>query len=187
MSPKLCLPLGHEVQSIQADVLRTLSHEKKRFQLIDVRSMSEFDEGHIPGALHIAMEHAESRLDDFEALDPVILVCQSGQRARLTCGLMAAHRDNLFVLDGGIKAWLAADFPVVRTSTTRLGLIRQVHIIAGSLILLGTTLGGWVAPQWNYIAMFVGVGLFVAGSTGFCAMAIVLAKMPWNKVAKKSL
>lgn len=187
MSLKMCVPSGHEVQSIQADVLRTLSHEKKRFQLIDVRSMSEYDEGHIAGALHIAMEHAESRLDDFQASDPVILVCQSGQRARLTCGLIAPHRDNLFVLDGGTKAWMAAGFPVVRTSKTRLGLIRQVHIIAGSLILFGTTLGACLAPQWNYLAMFVGVGLFIAGSTGFCAMAIVLAEMPWNKVAKKPL
>jgi hypothetical protein len=33
---------------------------------------------------------------------------------------------------------------------------------------------------------FVGLGLIVAGATGFCPMVIMLAKMPWNQASKKA-
>ena len=56
--------------------------------------------------------------------------------------------------------------------------MRQVQIGAGGMILTGTLLSLLVHPGWIALAMFAGVGLFVAGTTGFCGMAILLEKMP---------
>ncbi len=153
----------------------------ERFQLIDVRTPQEYAEGHIPGAMNLPMEQAEARIDDLQRKDPVVLVCQSGRRANMTCELLKNHHDGLTVLEGGTQAWIDAQLPVVKTASTRLPLMRQVQIGAGSLILLGTLLSLYVAKAWIGLAMFVGAGLLVAGTTGFCGMAILLEKMPWNR------
>lgn len=153
----------------------------ERFQLIDVRSPQEYAEGHIPGAMNLPMEQAEARIDDLQHRDPVVLVCQSGRRAGMTCELLKAHHDDLIVLEGGTKAWMEAELPVVKTASTRLPLMRQVQIGAGGMILTGTLLSLFVNQAWIGLAIFAGAGLFVAGTTGFCGMAVLLEKMPWNR------
>lgn len=153
----------------------------ERFQLIDVRSPQEYAEGHVPGAMNLPMDQAEARIDDLQRHDPVVLICQSGRRAGMTCELLKAHHDGLIVLEGGTKAWMDASLPVVKTASTRLPLMRQVQIGAGALILMGTLLSLFVSKGWIGLAMFVGAGLLLAGTTGFCGMAILLEKMPWNR------
>ena len=61
----------------------------KRFQLIDVRSPSEYATGHIPGAVNMPMDQVQSRLPDLDGGDAIILVCQSGQRARRWQGCLS--------------------------------------------------------------------------------------------------
>jgi rhodanese-related sulfurtransferase len=52
---------------------------------------------------------------------------------------------------------------------------------AGMLVLLGVGLGAWVHPAFYGLSAFVGAGLVFAGITDWCGMAMVLAKMPWNR------
>jgi predicted branched-subunit amino acid permease len=61
--------------------------------------------------------------------------------------------------------------------------MRQVQIGAGSLVLIGIILGTLVAPGFYALSAFVGAGLVFAGTTGFCGMAHLLARMPWNRRA----
>jgi rhodanese-related sulfurtransferase len=161
--------------------LNTRLSKGERFQLIDVRSPQEYAEGHVPGAMNLPMDQAEARLSDLQRQDPVVLICQSGRRAGMTCELLKAHHSGLVVLEGGTKAWMDASLPVVKTASTRLPLMRQVQIGAGSLILIGTLLSLFVSKGWIGLAIFVGAGLLLAGTTGFCGMAILLEKMPWNR------
>jgi rhodanese-related sulfurtransferase len=166
---------------ITATELRDRIYQTARLQLIDVRSPAEYDEGHIPGAMNLPMDQVEARLADIGAHATVVLICQSGHRAGMTCDLLKPHRNDLLILEGGTKAWRDAGMPVVRTASSRLPLMRQVHIGAGSLALLGTLLSLFVHPAWLVLPMFVGAGLLVAGTTGFCGMAFLLAKAPWNR------
>jgi hypothetical protein len=62
-----------------------------------------------------------------------------------------------------------------------LPLMRQVQLVAGLLVLIGTGLAYFVNPGFLGLTGFVGAGLTLAGSTGFCGMAELLAKMPWNR------
>ncbi len=55
-----------------------------RALLVDVRSATEFASGHIPGAVNIPMDQIEARLDDLGRNFPLVLICQSGKRARMT-------------------------------------------------------------------------------------------------------
>ena len=60
---------------------------------------------------------------------------------------------------------------------------RQVQIGAGSLAFLGTMLGLFVSPWFFVVPAAVGAGLVMAGVTGFCGMARVLTRAPWNRAA----
>ena len=56
-----------------------------------------------------------------------------------------------------------------------------MRIAAGSLVFLGTVLGALVSPAC-LLSGFVGAGLVFAGVTDTCGMAMLLARMPWNRV-----
>lgn len=164
---------AHELQSRLA--------AGERLQLIDVRTATEYNAAHVPGAVNLPMEQVEARLADLSRHDPIVLVCQSGRRACLTEETLRQHRDDLLILEGGTNAWQVAGLPVVGGGGAKWSLERQVRFIAGLLVLSGAVLSVTVAPAWVYLSMFVGAGLTFAGLTNWCGMAMLLAKAPWNQ------
>lgn len=150
-------------------------------QVIDVRTLSEFEAGHIPGAIHIPMETIQSRLEDIDVHKPTVLVCHSGNRATIACRLIQNQFDDVHVLEGGTAAWCSAGHDVVKSSASGKSLMHQSLLGAGIVNALGVLLSVFVHPAWIGISAFVSVGLMVAGSTGFCLMALILSKMPWNR------
>jgi len=149
-------------------------------QLIDVRSASEFAAGHISGAINIPMDQIEGRLDDLDPERPLVLICKSGKRARMTAGLLAPCRQDTAVLQGGTEAWIKEGLPVVCCTKTRWALERQVRLGAGLLVLTGVMLSTFHNPRWIWLSAFVGAGLTFAGLTDICMMGSLLARMSWN-------
>lgn len=91
--------------------------------LVDVREGTECALGMIPGALHIPRGMLEFRADPASpahqaALDParrIILHCASGGRSALAAmTLRQLGFGNVAHLDGGFRAWVAADKPVAK-------------------------------------------------------------------------
>lgn len=83
--------------------------------LLDVRTASEFAEGHIEGAINIDqgqsdfMEKAKAALP----MDKKIAVyCRSGRRSANAAGKLAAEGYRCVNLKGGIVAWKEADKPM---------------------------------------------------------------------------
>ena len=150
-------------------------------QLVDVRTPSEFSAGHIPEAVNIPMDEVDARLADIRRDKPVVLICQSGGRAQITCNLISAQHPSLLVLEGGTRAWLSAGLPVVTSAKTRWSLERQVRLAAGLLVLTGVLLSQLVNSSWIFLSGFVGLGLTFAGLTDICPMGILFMHMPWNK------
>jgi rhodanese-related sulfurtransferase len=113
-----------------------------------------------------------------------VLVCQSGNRSAR--GLAQLRQlgfpESLADLEGGLPSWERAGLPVRKAKGAPLPLMRQVQIVAGSLVLLGLALSQAVAPAWILLTWFVGVGLVFAGVSGFCGLARLLAQLPWNRV-----
>lgn len=151
--------------------------------LVDIREADEFARERIPGARH----HALSRLDSGNPARPgdeiVIFHCRSGARTQANDGRLAAATSacEAYVLEGGIEAWKKAGLPTALDRKQPIDLMRQVQIAAGSMVLIGVTLGAFVAPVFYGLAAFVGLGFVVAGVTGFCGMARLLRVMPWNQ------
>ena len=153
--------------------------------LIDIREADEHARERIPGARH----HALSRIDANNLARPgdevLVFHCRSGARTKANAPRLAATAAGCetYVLDGGLDAWKKAGLPTVVDRKQPIEINRQVQITAGSLVLAGVLLGAFVSPGFYALSGFVGAGLTLAGITGFCGMARLLALMPWNQRA----
>ncbi|HET9604758.1 MAG TPA: rhodanese-like domain-containing protein [Gemmatimonadales bacterium] len=83
--------------------------------VVDVRSQSEWDAGHIPGAVHLPLATLASHLDELPRDTPLVLQCQGGGRSSIASALLQANGfANVSNLRGGIRDWRGAGLPVDR-------------------------------------------------------------------------
>ena len=85
--------------------------------IVDVRDKDEWDEGHIPGAMHMsrgAIElDIEEKVPDTNAM--IICHCGGGGRGALaTESLQKMGYKNVRSMAGGLKAWKAAGLPTTK-------------------------------------------------------------------------
>jgi molybdopterin/thiamine biosynthesis adenylyltransferase/rhodanese-related sulfurtransferase len=142
--------------------------------IIDVREQEEWDQGHLPGALHVPRSYLESRVDGFvpDRDQRVILYCASGQRSALGANTMV--RDLGFgrvqSMNGGFTLWkdrgYQVDVPRKLTAEQRqrysrhfllpeVGPEGQQKLLDSKVLLLGA--GGLGSPTALYLAA-AGVG-----------------------------
>jgi rhodanese-related sulfurtransferase len=164
--------------------LRHLLSNDADVHLIDVRTSAEFESAHIPGSYHVPLDALGEHRDELRrhVTQPVVLICQSGNRASQAGDHLAeAGMANVRVLAGGLGAWLAVGGDVNRNAG-RWGLERQVRLVAGLLVLV-SVVASFVVPPVALIAAFVGAGLTFSAVTNTCGMAMLLAKLPYNRGA----
>ncbi len=79
--------------------------------LIDVRTKSEFEQGHVDGAHHIPYDELESYLQKIEKLTkgdkgaPIVLYCQSGNRSGIGKKTLLKHGYTKVINHGGLSTW----------------------------------------------------------------------------------
>lgn len=152
--------------------------------LIDVREPGEFFAEHISGAKLISLSRFEPQVLPQDNSKKIVLQCQSGTRsAQAAQKMFDAGFNEVFHLRGGLPTWKAAGYPTKVNKKAPISMFRQVQIVAGSLVFLGTVLGAFVSPWYLILSGFVGAGLIFAGISNTCAMAMLLAKLPYNKRA----
>lgn len=84
--------------------------------LLDVRSAMEYREGHIPGARHLHAGRVVQYAHLVPRERPVIVYCATGARSCIAVSaLQALGFDNLLHLEGGMEAWQASGYEVVRS------------------------------------------------------------------------
>lgn len=149
--------------------------------LVDIREPDEFARSHVPAAVSRPLSALETAHLRIEAGSDVIFTCRTGMRTGANCNRLAAAVDgDAFVLEGGLDNWVKAGLPVATNRSAPLEMTRQVHIVAGMLVVTGAVLGFFVHPAFHTLSGLVGAGLTFAGATGFCGMAKLLAFAPWN-------
>jgi rhodanese-related sulfurtransferase len=175
------------VETISARQLFELVGSGKAVELIDVRTPVEYREVHVDFARNLPLDQLDpSKVNAGRDGQPLYVICRSGSRGKQACEkLAAAGLTNVVNVEGGTQAWDQAGLPVVRGMKT-ISLERQVRIAAGSLVLLGAILSLVVSPYWIGLSAFIGAGLIFAGVTDTCGMGMMLAKMPWNRIAGAS-
>jgi rhodanese-related sulfurtransferase len=149
---------------------------------INVCTPAEYKEKHIKGVRSVPLDSLHKQVTELNKKKTVYIHCRSGQRGRqaieklLALGVTA----ELVNVEGGLLAWEEAGHEV-GSHTTRLPIMRQVFIGAGGLVLLGLILTHFVDYNFILLPLFVSLGLLVSGVTGWCGLALLLSKMPWNK------
>jgi molybdopterin/thiamine biosynthesis adenylyltransferase/rhodanese-related sulfurtransferase len=141
--------------------------------LVDVREADEWDQGHIPGAAHVAKSHLEQDIEMAvpDRSVPVVLYCAGGIRS-LFAGqvLRAMGYADVTSMAGGIDAWSAQGLDTTRplglTASQRqrysrhllipeVGSAGQARLLASKVLLVGA--GGLGSPAGLYLAA-AGVG-----------------------------
>ncbi len=154
--------------------------------LIDVRSRDEFLHEAIPNARCVPLEELTAAAATLDREAEICVVCQQGIRsAKAVAQLHALGFRRVTSLAGGITAYRQAGGPIARYRAG-LPLQRQVFLTIGSLLLMTTLMAHYVHPAYGWLSGAIGLGLIVAGATGFCGMARLLARMPWNRHATAS-
>ena len=93
------------IPSITVEQLAEWRKEGKDYTLIDVREQNEYDFANIGGTL-IPLGEVQARMDEIPSEGDVVVMCRSGGRSgQAVSMLMAAGRDNVKNLNGGILAW----------------------------------------------------------------------------------
>jgi rhodanese-related sulfurtransferase len=84
--------------------------------VLDLSASAEFEKGHIPGSKNMPGKFdPKHKLLAGAGQRPVVLVCRSGQTAPgAAAQLKKAGVEKVYVLDGGVAAWQAADLPLVK-------------------------------------------------------------------------
>ena len=87
--------------------------------IVDVRTQSEYNSGHVPGAKHLPFHTLWSRHAELKGQpeEPVVLYCEHGPRAwigKLT--LWTLGYTNLVYLDGHMSGWIQRGLPMEKAS-----------------------------------------------------------------------
>lgn len=77
------------------------------FFTLDLRSLPDWNAGHIPGAYNIPLIQLKKRLqDEVPRYTPIVLVSEDGRDASaVACKLAGLGATDLYVLDGGMILW----------------------------------------------------------------------------------
>jgi len=141
--------------------------------IVDVREQDEWDEGHVPGAIHIPRGHLESRIEAAatDRSQPILLYCSAGNRSAFAAKtLRELGYDEPVSLAGGFTDWKRNGFPVELSAgldpqrrarysrhllIPEVGEQGQLKLLDSKILLIGA--GGLGSPASLYLAA-AGVG-----------------------------
>lgn len=153
--------------------------------LIDVREVIEYKICSIPNSINLPV--SKVTMDEVKVAKhkdkKLVFHCKTGNRAMKACKKLIQEGIDVDIwnLEGGIESWKENNLSTISSKNT-LPLERQVQIVISTLILSGLGLYYFLNnPLFLIIPFIVGLGLLNAGMTGWCGMAKLIAKMPWNK------
>jgi molybdopterin/thiamine biosynthesis adenylyltransferase/rhodanese-related sulfurtransferase len=141
--------------------------------VIDVREDSEWEQGHLPGAVHISKSYVEQRIEaavpDRDA--PVVLYCAGGVRSLFAAQtLEQLGYTNVASMSGGFQGWKSAglpwEAPVILSAEQKqrysrhllipeVGAVGQTRLLGSKALFIGA--GGLGSPSSLYLAA-AGVG-----------------------------
>src|SRR5437660_4773413 len=160
-------------------VQEALAHEhevepdKQEIVLVDVREKHEWNEGHLPAAIHVPRGYLELQIEEAvpDKSKTVVLYCAGGVRS-LMAGrtLQQMGYDNVISMSGGFGQWKGNGYPFVQPRTLseaqnkrysrhllvpEVGEKGQLKLLDSRVLLIGA--GGLGSPAAYYLAA-AGVG-----------------------------
>src|ERR671925_1172086 len=166
--------IKQQIEEVDPKDVHELSENGNGAVIVDVREQHEFEESHLPGAVHVPRGHLESRIEGSapDKSQRVVLYCASGNRSALAAHTMKEllGYEDVASMRGGITLWKdrGYDVEVPRALTAEqrerysrhllipeIGLEGQMKLLDARVLLLGA--GGLGSPAALYLAA-AGVG-----------------------------
>lgn len=102
-------------KDISQTQLQQIMKNDKQVVLLDVRTVEEFEEAHIPNAINIPHKELEARLAELSGAKntQVVIYCRSGRRAEVARQLLVKSGFNqLDHLSGDFNEWSSNNLPI---------------------------------------------------------------------------
>ncbi|HUQ99933.1 MAG TPA: rhodanese-like domain-containing protein, partial [Gemmatimonadaceae bacterium] len=87
--------------------------------VIDVRRDDEWEEGHIPGAIHIPLSALSKRISEIPRNKEIAVHCQGGTRSAIAASILEKNGIHATNIPGGFSEWLKTGGAVEREGTAR--------------------------------------------------------------------
>ncbi len=89
--------------------------DKPELVILDVRTQSEYDDGHIEGAILIPNTELSDRLNELDKGDELLVYCRTGNRSGQAIAILEdAGFTKIYHMNDGISAWISEGYPVVQ-------------------------------------------------------------------------
>jgi molybdopterin/thiamine biosynthesis adenylyltransferase/rhodanese-related sulfurtransferase len=162
-----------EIEELDAPQARALVESAEPPVIVDVREADEWEEGHIPGAVHVPRGFLESRIEQIapDHSRPVLVYCAGGARSAFAAkSLEELGYERVVSLAGGYTDWKRNGFPTQLPQTLapdqrsrysrhllipEVGVEGQLKLLSSRVLLIGA--GGLGSPAGLYLAA-AGVG-----------------------------
>ena len=104
------------------EAVRLMNHDNAL--VLDVRTQEEYQKSHIANSVSIPLGLLSAKISEIlnNKSDPVILVCQSGNRSMQAARTLKKNAfDNLYNLSGGMLSWEQANLPIESGAKSKSG------------------------------------------------------------------
>lgn len=106
---------GHRLEELPQMTVHQVKTCSDDLQVLDVRSPSEWEAGHVPCATHVFLPEIQNGVNGLKKSMPVVTYCASGYRASIAASLLQERGfADVRTMPGSWKAWKAEGLPVER-------------------------------------------------------------------------
>lgn len=109
-----------QLPSIDIETLYKRWSQREPLTIVDVRRPDEWNDGHIPDALHLPLGDIPLHLDLLPTDQPLAVMCRSGHRAEIAASMIAATGREVLAVRGGMPDWINSGFPISVEKTPEL-------------------------------------------------------------------
>lgn len=113
------MKLGNEDEGNYGDVsiqeAIELMEQKEDLVILDVRTVEEFESGHVEGAINIPVEELAERLDELSKNDELLVYCRTGNRSGNAVNILSdGGFTKIYHMHEGISVWIQQEHPIVQ-------------------------------------------------------------------------